>query len=108
MHRSAICALLLGSALAVTAFAQAPTKANPMKMKCEDFLAVGEVYRPALVYWVAGVDKVGITETDTMVEDTATPVAAVVAECQKDPKASFHEKVRKMYKSGQIKLFDHH
>jgi acid stress chaperone HdeA len=108
MKRTIIAALLLGSALVVPAMAQAPAKANPLKMKCEDFLAVDEAYRPAVVYYVAGVDKVGITETDTMVEDTATPIAAIVAECQKSPKASFHAKVRQMYKSGQITLFDHH
>ena len=108
MKRTIIVALLLGSALVVPAMAQAPAKMNPLKMKCEDFLAVGEVYRPAVVYYVAGVDKVGITETDTMVEDTATPVAAIVAECQKSPKASFHAKVRQMNKSGQITLFEHH
>jgi acid stress chaperone HdeA len=77
-------------------------------MKCEDFVAVGDAYRPAMVYYVAGVDKLGVSETDTMVEDTATPVATIVAECQKAPKASFRSKVREMYKSGQIALFDHH
>ena len=108
MNCTVILTLVLGLAIASPALAQAPNKMNPMKMKCEDFLAVGEVYRPALVYYVAGVDKVGVTETDTMVEDTATPVAAIVAECQKAPKASFHQKVRQMHKSGQITLFDHH
>ncbi|WP_321915221.1 MULTISPECIES: HdeA/HdeB family chaperone [unclassified Paraburkholderia] len=103
-----VVALLLGSALALPSWAQAPTKTNPLKMKCEDFLAVGEVYRPAVVYYLVGVDKLGVTETDTMVEDTATPVAAIVAECQKAPKASLHTKVKEMYKSGQIKLFEHH
>jgi acid stress chaperone HdeA len=103
-----VVALLLGSAMAMSSWAQAPTKTNPLKMKCEDFLAVGDVYRPAVVYYLVGVDKLGVMETDTMVEDTATPVAAIVAECQKAPKASLHTKVREMYKSGQIKLFDHH
>lgn len=107
MSRIAV-ALLLGSVLASPSWAQAPMKTNPMKMKCEDFVAVDEAYRPAVVYYLVGVDKLGVTETDTMVEDTATPVAAIVAECQKAPKASLHTKVREMYKSGQIKLFEHH
>lgn len=102
-----IVALLLGSVIALPSWAQAPTKTNPLKMNCEDFLAVGDVYRPAVVYYILGVDKLGVTETDTMVEDTATPVAIIVTECQKAPKASLHTKVREMYKSGQIKLFEH-
>ncbi|WP_408507967.1 HdeA/HdeB family chaperone [Paraburkholderia sediminicola] len=65
-------------------------------------------YQPALVYWVAGVDKLGIRETDTMVVDTATPIAVIVGECKKTPKASFKGKVRELYKSGKINLFDHH
>jgi acid stress chaperone HdeA len=82
---------------------------SPAKMSCADFVSVDEVYRPALVYWVAGVDKLGVRETDTMVVDTAHPVGeAVVEECKKDPHARFMSKVRTMIKSNQIALFDHH
>jgi acid stress chaperone HdeA len=108
MKRKAIVACLLGAVVALPAFAQTPQKTNPTKMKCEDFIAVDEAYRPAVVYYLAGVDKLGITETDTMTVDTATPVAALVAECQKTPKASLRTKVRSMFKSGQLKLFEHH
>jgi acid stress chaperone HdeA len=82
---------------------------SPAKMTCADFVSVDEVYRPALVYWVAGVDKLGVKETDTMVIDTAHPVGEVVAqECKKDPHARFVSKVRSMFKANQISLFDHH
>jgi acid stress chaperone HdeA len=108
MNRKVIAACLLGAVIALPASAQNPHKTNPLKMKCEDFIAVDEVYRPAVVYYLAGVDKLGIAETDTMTVDTATPVAALVAECQKTPKASLHTKVRTMYKSGQLAIFDHH
>jgi acid stress chaperone HdeA len=82
---------------------------SPAKMTCADFVAVDEVYRPALVYWVAGVDKLGVSETDTMVVDTAHPVGEMVAqECRKDPHAPFMKKVRSMIKTNQISLFDHH
>jgi hypothetical protein len=75
-------------------------------MKCEDFVAVDEVYQPTHVYLVAGVDHPGLRETDTMVVDTAKPVAVIVGECKKTPKASFKTKVRELYKrSGQIFLF---
>lgn len=82
---------------------------SPTKMSCADFVSVDEVYRPALVYWVAGVDKLGVKETDTMVFDTARPVGeAVVEECRKDPHARFMSKVRSMIKANKIALFDHH
>ncbi|MDR5816364.1 MULTISPECIES: HdeA/HdeB family chaperone [unclassified Caballeronia] len=81
----------------------------PMKMTCEQFTQLDDAYRPALVYWVAGVDKLGIKETDRVVVDTAHPVGEIVAtECKKDPNAPFVKKVRSMIKSNQISLFDHH
>jgi acid stress chaperone HdeA len=81
---------------------------SPAKMSCADFVSVDEAYRPALVYWVAGVDKLGVKETDTIVVDTAHPVSeAVVEECRKDPHARFMSKVRTMIKTNKIALFDH-
>jgi acid stress chaperone HdeA len=108
MKHTLIGTLVLGFGFALPAWAQTPTEMSPAKMKCEDFVAVDAVYQPTLVYWVAGVDKLGIRETDTMVVDTATPIAVIVGECKKTPKASFKSKVRALYKSGQINLFDHH
>lgn len=108
MKRTLIATLIAGLGFALSAWAQTPMQMSPSKMKCEDFIAVDAQYQPALVYWVAGVDKLGIRETDTMVVDTATPVAVIVGECKKTPKASFKSKVRELYKSGQINLFDHH
>lgn len=43
-----------------------------------------------------------------MVVDTATPTAVIAGECKKTPKASFKGKVRELYESGQLNLFDHH
>ena len=108
MKHTAVAALVLGIGFTLPALAQPGTKMRPSKMTCENFVAVDAVYQPALVYWVAGVDHLGISETDTMVVDTATPVALVVSECKKTPKTSFKAKVRELYKSGQIALFDHH
>jgi acid stress chaperone HdeA len=82
---------------------------SPAEMSCADFVSLDEVYRPALVYWVAGVDKLGVKETDTMVIDTAHPVGEAVAEeCKKDPHAPFMSKVRSMIKAHKIALFEHH
>jgi acid stress chaperone HdeA len=108
MKHIIVTTLALGLGCALPVLAQTGTQMSPSKMKCEDFVAVDAVYQPALVYWVAGVDHLGVTETDTMVVDTATPVALVVSECKKTPKMSFKTKVRQLYKSGQITLFDHH
>ena len=84
------------------------SKVSPAKMTCADFTAVDEAYRPALIYWVAGVDKLGVRETDTMVIDTAHPVGeAVLEECTKDPQAPFMSKVRSMIKAKKISLFAH-
>ena len=106
MKHTFVAAFVLG--LALPAWAQKAPEMSPAKMKCEDFVAVEAQYQPALVYWVAGVDHLGVRETDTMVVDTATPVAVIVGECKKTPKASFKTKVRELYKGGQITLFDHH
>jgi acid stress chaperone HdeA len=108
MRRIVIGALILGFGLMQSGWAQTAAPMRPSKMTCEQFVAVDDVYKPTLVYWVAGVDKQGVHETDTMVVDTATPIAAIVEECKKTPKALFQSKVRAMYKSGQVTLFEHH
>jgi acid stress chaperone HdeA len=108
MKTAAIVTVLTCLAIPLAANAQ-EQKVNPAKMTCADYSMVDEVYRPALVYWVAGVDKLGVKETDTMVVDTAHPVAeTVMEECQKDPKARFMTKVRSLIKENKISLFDHH
>jgi acid stress chaperone HdeA len=108
MKSAKMLAVLVCLAVPLAASAQ-EQKLSPAKMTCADFTAVDEAYRPALVYWVAGVDKLGVKETDTMVIDTAHPVGeAVFEECQKDPKAHFMAKVRSMIKARKISLFEHH
>ncbi|SAK86190.1 putative acid stress chaperone HdeA precursor [Caballeronia temeraria] len=103
---ASVCALAIGASTVARAAEQ---KIAPAKMTCADFVQVDEAYKPALVYWVAGVDKLGVTGTETTVVDTMQPVAATVAqECQKDPQTKFMTKVRSMIKSKQIALFDHH
>jgi acid stress chaperone HdeA len=101
-----MCVLIIGASGVARAAEQ---KIAPAKMTCADFVQVDDAYKPALIYWVAGVDKLGVTGTETTVVDTMQPVAATVAqECQKDPQTRFMTKVRKMIKSNQIALFDHH
>ena len=107
MKPAAVLTILIGLAAAQAASAQ-EKNVSPAKMSCADFVAVDEVYQPALVYWVAGVDKLGVKETDTMVVDTAHPVGETVVEaCTKDPHASFVSKVRSLIKAKKISLFAH-
>jgi acid stress chaperone HdeA len=107
MKSAKILMVLICLATAQAASAQ-EKKVSPVKMSCADYVAVDEAYRPALIYWVAGVDKLGIKETDTMVIDTAHPVAETVAEaCTQDPHASFVSKVKTMIKAKKISLFEH-
>ena len=108
MKPAKILLVLVCLAAAQAASAQTTIKVSPAKMTCADYVSVDEVYRPALVYWVAGVDKLGVKETDTMVVDTAHPVAETVAEaCTQDPQAPFMSKVRSMVKARKISLFQH-
>jgi acid stress chaperone HdeA len=107
MKPAKVLLILICIASAQAASAQ-EKKVSPLKMSCTDYVAVDEMYRPALIYWVAGVDKLGIKETDTIVVDTAHPVSETVAEaCTKDPQAPFVSKVRSMIKAKKISLFDH-
>ncbi|CAB3774011.1 HdeA/HdeB family chaperone [Paraburkholderia humisilvae] len=84
-------------------------KVSPARMSCADFTVVDEAYQPALVYWVAGVDKLGVRETDTFVVDTAHPVSeTVVEECKNDPQAPFMSKVRSLIIAKKVSLLEHH
>ncbi|CAD6560087.1 Acid stress chaperone HdeA [Paraburkholderia hiiakae] len=104
---AALVAGLCVSPLALADSVDPASAGSPAKMSCSDFLAVDDAYKPALVYWVSGVDKLGVSETVTTVVDVATPVAVVVGECQKAPHAPFANKLHDLYKSGRIALFQH-
>ena len=104
MKSTSILIALCGLVMASTAFAQTPKEVIPSKMKCNEFVATDEAYRPALVYWVAGVDKLGVRENDRLILDTAHPVDEIVTECKKTPDALFMKKVRQMYRNKQITL----
>ncbi|WP_322046458.1 HdeA/HdeB family chaperone [Paraburkholderia sp. J67] len=104
---AALVAALCVSPLAFADTTQPVTTASPAKMTCSEFLAVDDAYKPALVYWVSGVDKLGVSETVTTVVDVATPVAVVVGECQKAPHVPLANKVHDLYKSGRLALFQH-
>lgn len=76
--------------------ADASTKAmKPAKLSCEEFLAVDEVTRPAIVYWAEGVNSKGKPEDAVVdVERTNRLVPVLIEECKTEPKASFWTKVK--------------
>ena len=63
-------------------------------MSCADFVSVDEVYRPALVYRVAGVDKLGVKQNGHDGRRHRLPVGEAVAqERRTDPRTRFMPKV---------------
>lgn len=80
--------------------AEKATKATkPAKMTCEDFIALEDVARPKLVYWAEGYNRKGKLEDATFdVESTDRLVPVMVEVCQKEPKASFWQKVKNEFK----------
>jgi len=106
MRKVLLGVVMAGLGLSQIAFAQSPMKVQPGKMKCEDFVALDDNYKPALVYWAAGVDRLGVKESDELVVDNEHPVALVVDECKKTPKMSFMGKVKQLARSGRFNVVD--
>lgn len=107
MKKIMIGAVLMGLCVSQAGFAQTPMKVRPARMNCEDFLALADNYKPALLYWAAGVDRIDVKATDELVVDAVNPVGLVVDECRKSPKTSFMSKVRQLTKSERLKVVDH-
>lgn len=107
MKKIMIGAVLISLGLSQAGFAQAVTTVRPATMNCEDFLALADNYKPALLYWVAGVDRVDVKPADELVVDAANPVGLVVDECEKSPKTSFMSKVRHLTRSGRLNVVGH-
>ncbi|CAD6560812.1 hypothetical protein LMG28727_07229 [Paraburkholderia kirstenboschensis] len=68
-------------------------------MKRKDFVALTTI-TSILVNWAASVGRLGVKETDEIVVDTARPVALVVDECKKEPKASFMGEIKQLARWG--------
>ncbi|MGQ7932453.1 HdeA/HdeB family chaperone [Paraburkholderia sp. D1E] len=98
---------VVGLGLSQIGFAQPALKVQPAKMKCEDFLSLADNYKPALLYWTAGVDRMNVKTNDILVVDAADPVGLVVDECRKDPGTSFMGKVQQLTRSGRLNVLEH-
>jgi acid stress chaperone HdeA len=107
MKKILIGLFVVGVVVAQGAQAQTTTKVKPMKMTCEEFVALDDSQKPAVVYYAAGVTSGGMQETDEVMVDTATPVATVVEECKKTPKMKFLTKFKQLLKSGTVTVNYH-
>ena len=73
-------------------------KVKPVKMTCEEFLALDSDVQPEVAYWLAGYDAASKTDVDDSGEvDLETDTAVLVQECKPAPKASLWEKIKKKF-----------
>lgn len=107
MKKIMIGTFVVGLNLSQMGFAEPAMKVQPARMKCEDFLSLADNYKPALLYWTAGVDRTNVKTSDELVVDAADPVGLVVDECRKDPTTSFMGKVRQLTRSGRLNVVGH-
>jgi acid stress chaperone HdeA len=70
---------------------------KPETMTCEEFLALGEEVRPQAVYWIEGYSESGAKVETMKIEAFARPITAVVAECEKTPKETLWQKIKKYF-----------
>jgi len=110
MKRNLICGatiVTIACAWAGAASAQSTSKTVSLgKMTCAEFVALEEVYKPAVVYWATGVDKLGVRETDQMTIDTAHPVAGEVTEaCKLTPATKVAAKIKSMANQGALSIY---
>jgi len=71
---------------------------KPAKMTCEEFLMLDDMVKPKVVYWAEGFNRKG-KPVDAVVDIDATDklVPVLVTECQKTPKATFWQKIKKHF-----------
>jgi acid stress chaperone HdeA len=99
----------LALAFTIPAYTQSAGKSiSPGKMKCSDFVVLDEAYKPVVIYWAAGVDKLGVRETDEiMVGDPGQPqpvAMEVTEECKKTPNTKVTEKISSMARQGKLSI----
>lgn len=99
-----LAALAVGVASSVVP-AEAKRKADPTKMTCEEFLAVGESVQPRIVAWLDGYSKGGkLKEEDVGEVDVDRQMAVLVVACKEDPKKNLWDKIRDRLPGGRKKV----
>lgn len=91
-------ALALAAVTVSVHAATAPSK--PLgQWTCEDFIAVGDQFKPKLIYWATAYSKSGKPEAAVVdVDGTETVTPAIVDACVKSPKASFWQTLQGEWK----------
>jgi hypothetical protein len=85
--------VLLSATMTTPGFAEPQ---NPEKMTCEEFLALDEVTKPKIVYWVEGFNnKEEPVDSVVDVDETDKLVPVLIAECKETPKQTLSEKLKK-------------
>lgn len=71
---------------------------KPTKMTCEEFLSLDDVAKPKVVYWAEGFNRKG-KPVDAVVDIDSTDrlVPVLITECQKAPKHSFWQTIKKHF-----------
>lgn len=87
--------VLLSAALPAPVFAATP---KPAKMTCNEFVMLDDAVKPKVVYWAEGFNRKG-KPVDAVVDFDVTDklVPVIVDECQKTPKDSFWQKIKKHF-----------
>ncbi len=90
-------AALAACLLLVNATTAAEDK-KPSEWTCQDFLAVDDLIKPQVVYWMEGYSMAGKPEfAEVDVESFERPITTVITECEKEPKASLWEKIKNYF-----------
>ena len=96
LSAATVCVMVSGITIA---HAASEGKKSIDKVTCEEFPGLDETYQPTYVAWAWGYDQgqssPGSAVVDVQGVEQVTPY--VVAECQKDPKASFWSKVKSKF-----------
>ncbi len=87
--------ILLSASMPSTVFAATHKLA---KMTCEEFLTLDDVAKPKVVYWAEGFNRKG-KPVDAVIDIDSTDrlVPVLITECQKAPKHSFWQTIKKHF-----------
>jgi hypothetical protein len=71
---------------------------KPVKMTCDEFVAVDDAVKPKLVYWAEGFNAKGKPVDQIVdVERTDKLIPVLITECKETPKATFWQRVKKHF-----------
>jgi hypothetical protein len=87
-----VSSVLLFTSLMTPVMAATP---KPVKMTCDEFVAVDDVVKPKLVYWAEGFNSKGKPVDQVVdVERTDRLIPVLITECKETPKTPFWERVK--------------